>query len=604
MKDLKCIAFVNGLLGTFILLMVSMAPSVFAQTNDDKQVLEEVVVQGIRKSIDNAMDIKRESDTVVDAITAIDIGQFADDSIAGAMMRIPGVQIEFNDDGTAGDRASIRGMGPQFVNTTVNGRVLLSAGTEGTNLRSANLDVFPSTILSGVQVVKAQTATRPESGIAGQVDLQTLRPLDVGQLQNKTYFGSASLRGEYQDVSDDSGWRADAILAFRNSDSTIGGYIAVVEGDNNTARDQARVNSAIRSVKINTDGVPGADETITGVRAPSAVTYNPIREDRGRSAFAGALQFKPNDDVNIVADLTYSKFDLQSTRQRMTTGMGGAYSGVFDADSIVIDENNVLQYADYSGLTGGGTLVPSFAALTYDNATENLVGGINVDWAARDNLDVNFDLYYSDVEYDQLLVQSINRIVLNAANGRGNVIYDTSNGLPQVTFGSEFLDASGYTYFRSAVRQINLQGDNVGTNLKLNFNLDNNVLSAIQAGVHYDVSNINKRMSNNKFYNFPGGANAALNREIAAASLSAVPFSDIFLGAENVLPNQWLVVDAATIAEYDPRVLTRGFGEDELGVDLGASYKTEETNFSYFVQAGIDSKIREMPLTGISVFAR
>ena len=582
----------SGPISAVTLLVMALSQPAAAQGEE----LEEIVVRGYKSSIDSAQAIKRDADTVVDAITSIEIGQFADDSIAGAIARIPGVQIEFNDDGTAGDRASIRGMGPQFVNTTINGRVLLSAGTEGSNLRSANLDVFPPNVLGGVQVAKAQTASRPESGIAGQVDLQTLRPLDIPQLRDDNLFGSVSLQMERQDVSDDSGYRGNAIIGGRNDDSTIGGYIAIVEGSADTARDQARVNSRLRSINIDDDGDGVADRTLTDVRNPTAATYNPIREDRGRSAVAAALQFQPDDEINVVLDVAYSKFDLASTRQRGQISLNNAFGGVFAADSIDIDSNNVIQRADFSGLTGGGAIVPSSAALIYNNKTENTVGGVNIDWVASDRLGVNFDLYYSDVAYDQLLVQSINRRLLAAANGRADVIYDTSSGSPLITLGPEYLDASGYTYLRSAVRQIGVEADNVGTTLAFNLDLGDGKFPALQFGVHYDVSNVDKKFSNNVFFTpQQAGLNPA---DVAAASLSTEPFGDTFLSEGNVAPDRWLTVDYAAIVELDPRILTRGFGDDGLGTDIRASYQTEESNLSFFAELDIDSEVGGKDLSG------
>ena len=116
---------------------------------EDAAVQKTVVVTGIRGSLQRAQDIKKSSDSVVDAIAATDLGRFSDEAISDAIQRVPGVQIERNDGGQEGDRASIRGLGPTFVNTTVNGRTALSSGTEFlTNLRSFNLEAVSYTHLT------------------------------------------------------------------------------------------------------------------------------------------------------------------------------------------------------------------------------------------------------------------------------------------------------------------------------------------------------------------------------------------------------------------------------------------------------------------------
>ena len=138
---------------------------VFAQTDQaddqsddfDDMVLEEVVVQGIRSSLDSAAEIKRQAGQMVDAISAEDIGMFSDNNIAEALQRVPGVQVER--DMGEGFRISIRGLGPRFVRTTVNGRTALStAGGEdgsGEDSRGFTLNMMPSEVITRVTVEKS-----------------------------------------------------------------------------------------------------------------------------------------------------------------------------------------------------------------------------------------------------------------------------------------------------------------------------------------------------------------------------------------------------------------------------------------------------------------
>ena len=107
------------------------------------QDIETIQVRGIRSSLAQAQQLKRGSDSVVDAITVEDLGKFSDDSIADSLSRVPGVQIERNDDGRDGARVSIRGLGSQFSTTTVNGRTVYSSGAEGQReLRSFSYDTL------------------------------------------------------------------------------------------------------------------------------------------------------------------------------------------------------------------------------------------------------------------------------------------------------------------------------------------------------------------------------------------------------------------------------------------------------------------------------
>ena len=133
----------------FVAATLAQTPAV-AQTSAADEAIEEITVTGIRRSLDVAADIKRESDSVVDAITAQDIGLFSDNNIGEALSRVPGVLLER--EAGEGYRISIRGLGPRYVRTTVNGRTALSAsGGEtgnGDDARGFTYNILPSEVIS------------------------------------------------------------------------------------------------------------------------------------------------------------------------------------------------------------------------------------------------------------------------------------------------------------------------------------------------------------------------------------------------------------------------------------------------------------------------
>jgi hypothetical protein len=120
------------------------------QMEEDLEALDEVVINvGIRASHLAEVKAKRDAATVIEAITPEDIGDFSDTNAADALQRVAGVQIERDVDGVSGDRVSIRGIGPQFVGVTVNGRTPLSAGNEcKSDFRKFNLNVITTEIIS------------------------------------------------------------------------------------------------------------------------------------------------------------------------------------------------------------------------------------------------------------------------------------------------------------------------------------------------------------------------------------------------------------------------------------------------------------------------
>lgn len=162
-----------------ISIMALSMPS-FAQTNSTPdENLEEVVVTGMRNSIDNAQELKRNADTVKDVITASDIGALPDKSVTEALQRVPGVTIErfasssdpkhYADEGTG---VLVRGL--DRVRSEINGRDAFSANPWG----GLSYEDFPAELLGAVEVVKNQTANLISGGIAGTVNLITRKPFD------------------------------------------------------------------------------------------------------------------------------------------------------------------------------------------------------------------------------------------------------------------------------------------------------------------------------------------------------------------------------------------------------------------------------------------
>lgn len=561
--------------------------------SDEESEVEVIQVYGkLRQSFEGSVGMKRLADTVVDGITAEDIGQFSDDSIASAIQRIPGVQIETDDAGTDGDRVSIRGLGPEFVNSTINGRRLLSSGNEAKSLRKMNFNAFPPSILGGVQVIKGQTADRPESGLAGQVDLLTLKPLEIKKLAEKTSFGQVTVRGTQQDITDGSGWRLNAIGGWRNDDNTFGGYLGAVISEVETARDQVRLNYKTSKLNLDTTGDGKADSTLDDVSIANAVTMNPIREQPKRTAFATGLQYQPTEDIDIVWDLMYSNYNNESTRDQNQISMSKAWkkavfdNSIADDPALIVDENNVVRYADFGRTSKAGVIKDNVSSMIFDNETENLITGLNVNLNSG-NWTSNFDVYYSSVDYQQDLRYA--RATKNL--DQGQFIFDATGELPQLT-APDANDVVGYNFFRSTVREIELEGDNYGLTYKGSYFIEDSVVSSLDFGMHYDETNLDSKRSNIQHFTNSGDTGVA----ILDAALTGETIDQDFLASESFMPARWLQMDFDTVAEMDPRALTTGF--DELGVDPTSSYESTESIFSLWAQANIDLEIGDLPLTG------
>ena len=172
-------------------LAVSAGP-VLAQQQPAQQVaqepLQEVVVTGIRYSLEKSIDEKRKAATVIEVISAEAIGKLPDKNVADALQRVPGVNISSAAGGEGGfdenDRVSIRGTSPSLTQTLVNGHSVASGDwfildQIATIGRSVSYTLLPSEIVSQVVVHKSASADLVEGGVAGAVDIQTRKPLEM-----------------------------------------------------------------------------------------------------------------------------------------------------------------------------------------------------------------------------------------------------------------------------------------------------------------------------------------------------------------------------------------------------------------------------------------
>ncbi|MDH4110079.1 MAG: TonB-dependent receptor plug domain-containing protein, partial [Gammaproteobacteria bacterium] len=180
----------------FALGLSTMAPG-FAQTVDEKPAeLEEIVVTGIRASLEASMDLKREATGVVDAITAEDMGDFPDSNLAESLQRITGVSIDR--DRGEGARVTIRGFGPDFNLVTLNGRQMPTTSglpQAGSGLgRSFDFGNLASEGIASVEVYKSGRADIPTGGIGATININTTRPLDT-----PGFKATAAASGMYDD---------------------------------------------------------------------------------------------------------------------------------------------------------------------------------------------------------------------------------------------------------------------------------------------------------------------------------------------------------------------------------------------------------------------
>jgi TonB-dependent receptor len=321
-----------------LLVLAAFAAPAFAQAGSES--METIVVTGVRASLESAIQIKRNADTIVDSISSNDIGVFPDKSISDALQRVPGItvnRLQSNDDSThpSGEPTSILVRGLTQVRTEFNGRDSFSAdGHRGLNFN----DISPE-MLSGVDSYKNQTADMIEGGIAGTVNLKTRLPFD-----NDDHVLSASVKANYNDRSDVGTFDYSA-MAGKNFETAYGkfGILAgyahshVVTQTNSVTMMRTGTFCSAGAVtnglaNVGSDGSVACTANPYGgsgwAYLPDQVNYSKVNYNRKREGKSFAFQYaSPSGDLRFVAqynDSTYRNAWLERSSNINLFGMWGA----------------------------------------------------------------------------------------------------------------------------------------------------------------------------------------------------------------------------------------------------------------------------------------
>ncbi len=233
---------------------------------------EEVLVTGIRGALKNAVDIKRNSTAVVDAVSAEDVGKFPDSDVGQSLGRIPGVTVgrEFGQ----GASVSIRGAAPQLTLTTLNGQTVASTGwyDQKSTDRSFNYSLLPSQLIGGMDVYKSSQADIAEGGAGGTVIIKTRKPLDMEA--NSVYVGVKAKTGT---IADDVSPEVSGLYSWKNDAETFGVLVAGAFEDADYVR----------------------RGTESDYRWWSDVSPTTFTQERERTALDITAQFKPTDELSF-----------------------------------------------------------------------------------------------------------------------------------------------------------------------------------------------------------------------------------------------------------------------------------------------------------------
>ena len=372
---------------TTALAGIMAATSVAAQTADtsttntkaqaSEPASQEVVVIGIRKSLQKSLQVKRNADAQMDVITAEDVAKFPDTNVAEALSRLPGVTIDHSDGGE-GNKVAILGIDSRLILTEMNGNPLATSSVgvaDADSGRSFNFTNLAPELIGDVEVYKSTEARLDEGGVGGTINLNTRKPLDLApntlslslnyndNLRTKTDNPRGSLFYSWHNDNHTFGFQAlvayDKLELGGTSVSVLNGY-------------ETACASALEWCTTNSAGVTSLDPTkvpkVTSGPAITANTLVPTNIDSGsfvqteeRTTFEGEMQWKPLENLEINFLGYYVEGDDSSYSQAMLSDVGVNWddaNGYAAADA----NGNALNPIKYTSVTTnqygvtGGTL--------------------------------------------------------------------------------------------------------------------------------------------------------------------------------------------------------------------------------------------------------
>ncbi|MFT7724035.1 MAG: TonB-dependent receptor [Roseateles sp.] len=295
------------------------ATGAMAQQADTPQQLETVTVTGIRKGIEDAISVKRNSDSIVEAVSAEDIGKLPDTSIAESIARLPGLAAQ-RVNGRA-SAISVRGFSPDFATSLLNGREQVSTGDS----RYVEFDQYPSELLSGVTVYKTPDAGLIGQGLSGTINMESARPLNFGQRVVAINYREVKL-GKGLDTPAGSGSRVNFAYIDQFADRTIGVALGFARLKETLGTTQNFNSWGVNDVCPVAD-VGGKCPQATLGKAPGGFNDFIDSGDQKRDAFMGTLQWKPNKNFNSTLDVFVTKFDSTQLEQGVQVPLAPAFPG-------------------------------------------------------------------------------------------------------------------------------------------------------------------------------------------------------------------------------------------------------------------------------------
>ena len=435
-------------------LFTGLSTHIHAQTGEHDPAeavieVDEISAIGVRNAILSAIDEKRAAEGVVEFIAAEDIGRLPEYTITESLARLPGLSSGRNKGN--GSDLTIRGLGTELTTSLMNGRELATHNTS----RSPRFDQFPTELIHGASVSKTLSAKQLAGGIAGSINLNTIRPLTIGERKI-----NVNANFEYQELaaSLENGEAFGDRESFSYIDQFLDGRLGVALGLANSKRPVGTVRAAVFAQNPQEISFTADNTEYRNVTLPFGYESSLRTGSEERQGLVSAIEFGEKNGLQISFDLFYSAFsvaeDQSGLRTNNLSGSGIRYEnidiigGSFDSDTRTHTGGSVRR----AELTGAFEL--SNINERYREDDELLATGVKLVWPVSNAWRASTDLSYSSAERVSVFTS------LKTLQNNPNAFFDSTSPIPLFTFGTALTNTEQNTLPQT---QLIIDPDNNGT---------------------------------------------------------------------------------------------------------------------------------------------
>jgi len=395
------------------------------QTGSAATNLDAVQVTGIRRGIENAIAVKQDATSVVEVISAEDIGKLPDVSIAESLARLPGLAAQ-----RVAGRAqviSVRGLSPDFATTLLNGREVVSTGDN----RSVEFDQYPSELVNGVTVYKTPDAALVGQGLSGTIDMQTARPLSFPDrvIAVSGRYQKSSL-GEAAGV-DEFGNRFSASYIDQFLDKTLGIAIGYAHSDNPIQENQVGLYEPWTTEHTDNGNRPGL---APGVAFSDGIKALRRTGNNKRDGVMATVQFRPSNSWTSTLDAFHTEAEQIDTANQFEVNLSNFNGGY--TPGLLISNPQVNADGTFAGGTASG-VYPLVRGMYNKREDKIDAFGWNNEFTFGNGVKLVADVNYSKATRDELnLENNLQLTPMPQLDTIGLVV--NPNGFSQITPGLDY----------------------------------------------------------------------------------------------------------------------------------------------------------------------